>query len=78
VRASGSQPSTMRSMNETEGHEDTAPPKVTKGHEETMKEAKEQVGEPNRLMRESRALERFGFYLPMVTSITDSEPMKFL
>jgi hypothetical protein len=44
---------------------------------ETLKEAKEYVGEPQRLMRESRAPKRFGSYLAMVTSIADSEPTTF-
>ena len=38
-----------------------------------MKEAKENVGEPKRLFRESRAPERLGSYLVMVTSIIDTE-----
>jgi hypothetical protein len=42
-----------------------------------LKEAKEYVGDPLRLMRESRAPERFGLYLAMVTSITDSKPTTF-
>jgi hypothetical protein len=42
-----------------------------------LKEAKENVGEPQRLMRERRAPERFGSYLAMVTNITDSEPTTF-
>jgi hypothetical protein len=45
--------------------------------QETLKEAKEHISEPKRLMRESRALERFGSYLAMVTSNTDSEPTTF-
>jgi hypothetical protein len=31
--------------------------------QDTLKEAKEYVGEPKRLVRESRALERFGSHL---------------
>jgi hypothetical protein len=42
-----------------------------------LKEAREYVGEPQRLMRESRAPERFGSYLAMVTSITDPETTTF-
>jgi hypothetical protein len=63
--------------------EDTAPPEVTlekkksRWFQETLKEAKEQVGEPKRLMRESRAPKRFGSYLPMVTSVTGSETTTF-
>jgi hypothetical protein len=40
--------------------------------QETLKEAKENVGEPKRLFRESREPERFGSYLAMVTSIIDA------
>jgi hypothetical protein len=52
ARASGSQTSMVRSMDETEGHEDTTPQEVTSGKkklrwfQETLKEAKEYVGEP--------------------------------
>ena len=73
----------VRSIDETEGHEAIAPQEVTLGKrkptwfQETLKEAKELVGEPQRLMRESRAPERFGLYLAMVTSITDFEPTNF-
>jgi hypothetical protein len=45
--------------------------------QETLKEAKENVGEPKRLVKERRAPERLGSYLAMVTSITDSEPTTF-
>jgi hypothetical protein len=61
------------------GHEETTPPEITSGKrklrwfQETLKEAKEYVGEPQRLMRESRAPERFGSHLAMVTSISESE-----
>jgi hypothetical protein len=73
----------MRSMDETEGHEGIAPQEITsrkrkpRWFQETLKEAKELVGEPQRLMRESRAPKRSGLYLAMVTSITDSEPTTF-
>jgi hypothetical protein len=43
----------------------------------TLKESKDLVGEPQSLMRESRAPESFGSYLAMVTSITDFEPTTF-
>jgi hypothetical protein len=77
--ASGSQTTDQRSVHETQRHEETTPPEVTSGKrkprwfQETLKEAKEYVGEPQRLMRESRALERFGSHLAMVTSISESE-----
>jgi hypothetical protein len=63
ARASGSHTTMLRSMDETKGHEETTPHEVTSGNmklrwfQETLKEAKEYVGEPQRLMRESRALE---------------------
>jgi hypothetical protein len=59
--ASGSQTTLQISLDETQGHEETAPHEVTSGKrklrsfQETLKEAKEYVGEPQRLMRESRA-----------------------
>jgi hypothetical protein len=69
----------MRSETETRGRRDLTSPLVTLGKrkprwfQETLKEARENVGEPRGLFRESRALERLGSYLAMVTSITDSE-----
>jgi hypothetical protein len=45
--------------------------------QETLKKAKENVGEPRGLFRESRAPDRFGSYLAIVTSIIDSEPETF-
>jgi hypothetical protein len=71
-------------MDEAKENEDISPPEVTSGKkksiwfQETLKEAKEQVGEPKRLMRESRALERFGSYLAMVNGITYFNPTNFL
>jgi hypothetical protein len=44
---------------------------------ETLKEANKYVGEPMRLMRESRAPERLGSYLVMVKNIIDAEPTTF-
>jgi hypothetical protein len=41
--------------------------------QEIVKEAKENVGETKRQLRESRAVERLGSYLSMVTSIIDAE-----
>ena len=45
--------------------------------QETHKDAKENVGELKRLVRESKVLERLGSYLAMVRNITDSKPMTF-
>jgi hypothetical protein len=48
-------------MDESEGHEGIAPQEATSGKKkprwfrETLKEAKEYVGEPKRLFRESKA-----------------------
>jgi len=42
-----------------------------------LKEAKEYVCEPQKLMRESIAPKRFGSYLVVVTSIIDFEPTSF-
>jgi hypothetical protein len=78
--ASGSQTTLQRFVHETQGHEETTPREVTSGKkkprwfQETLKEAKEYVGEPQRLMRESRVPESFGSHLAMVTSRSVSEP----
>jgi hypothetical protein len=45
--------------------------------QETLKEAKENVGEPKSQVRESRPPVRFGAYLALVTSIRDTEPQTF-
>jgi hypothetical protein len=42
--------------------------------QETLKEAKENIGEPKRQFRERKASKRLGSYLAMVTSISDTEP----
>ena len=42
-----------------------------------MKEAKENVGEPKRQLRESRPPVRLGSYLALVMSISDTEPQTF-
>jgi hypothetical protein len=84
VEALGSQSVGIRSKAETLGRGDITYPLVTPGRrksrwfQETLKESKENVGEPKRLFRESRALERLGSCLAMVTSIIDSEPMTFV
>jgi hypothetical protein len=73
----------MRSETETHEHKDLTSPLVTTGKrkprwfQDTLKEAKENVGEPGGLFRESRAPDRLGSYLAMVTSITDTEPETF-
>jgi hypothetical protein len=73
----------LRYVDETVGRGGATSPLVTLGKkkprwfQETLKEAKEYLGEPNRLMRESRAPERLRSYLAMVTSITDAEPTTF-
>jgi hypothetical protein len=69
----------QRYVHETRRHEETTPTEVTSGKkkprwfQETLKEAKEYVGEPQRLSRESKAPERFGSHLAMVTSRSESE-----
>jgi hypothetical protein len=74
----------MRSEKETRGHIDLTSPLVTSGKrkprwfQETLKEAKGNVGEPKGLFRESRAPDRFGSYLVMVTSITTTNPETFV
>jgi hypothetical protein len=45
--------------------------------QETLKESKENIGEPKRNFRERKAPVRLGSYLAMVTSISDTEPQKF-
>jgi hypothetical protein len=45
--------------------------------QETLKEAKENVGEPKSQIRESRPPVIFGSYLALVKSITDTEPQTF-
>jgi hypothetical protein len=83
AEASGSQSVGIRSEAETLGRGDLTSPLVTSGKrkprwfQQTLKEAKENVGEPKRQFRESRAPERLGSYLAMVTSITDAEPQTF-
>jgi hypothetical protein len=80
---SGSQCVGMRFETEIPGNRDLTSLLVTPGKrkprwfQETLKEAKENVGEPRGLFRESRALDRLGSYLAMVTSITETEPKTF-
>jgi hypothetical protein len=76
--ALGSQTTLQRFVHETQGHEKTTPPEVTSGKkkprwfQETLKEAKEYVGEPQRLMRESRVPK--SSHLAIVMSSSESEP----
>jgi hypothetical protein len=46
--------------------------------QETLKEARENVGEPKSQIRESRPPVRFGAYLALVTSIRDTKPRTFV
>jgi hypothetical protein len=45
--------------------------------QETLKEARENVGEPKSQIRESMPPVRLGAYLALVTSIRDTEPQTF-
>jgi hypothetical protein len=45
--------------------------------QETLKEAKENVGEPKRHFRESKPPVRFRSYLALVMSILDTKPQTF-
>jgi hypothetical protein len=79
VGASGSKTTNQRSVHETQRHEETTPREVTSGKrkprwfQEALKEAKEYAGEPQRLMRERKAPERFGSHLATVTSRLELE-----
>ena len=44
---------------------------------DTLREAKEAVGEPKRIMRKGKVPERFYSYLASEASITDFEPSSF-
>ena len=72
----------MRDLVHTEGHEDSVPQEVTLGRwrpkwlQDTLKEAKD-VGEPERIMRRSKAPDRLCSYLAAVTDISHSEPSSF-
>jgi hypothetical protein len=67
----------------TLGQSDLTSPLTTSGKrrprwfQETLKEAKENVGEPKSQIRESRPPVRFGAYLALVTSIRDTKPHRF-
>jgi hypothetical protein len=83
AEASGSQSVETRPEADTLGQGDLTSPLTTSGKrkprwfQETLKEAKENVGEPKRQFRESKPPVRFGSYLAMVTSISDTEPQTF-
>jgi hypothetical protein len=83
AEASGYQSVGIRYEAETLGQGDITSPLVTsekrkpRWFQQTLKEAKENVGEPKRHFRESRTPERLGCYLAMVTSIANAEPKTF-
>jgi hypothetical protein len=64
----------------TLGQSDLTSPLTTSGKrrprwfQETLKEAKENVGDPKSHIRESRTPVRFRAYLSLVMSIKDAEP----
>jgi hypothetical protein len=73
----------MSSVAVTLGKSDLTSPLTTSGKrrpiwfQETLKEAKENVGEPNSHIRESRPPVRFGACLALVMGIRDIEPQTF-
>jgi hypothetical protein len=82
--ASGSQSVETRPEVDTLGQGDLTSPLTTsrkrkpRWFQETLKEAKENIGEPKRQFRESKPPVRFGSYLAMVTSISDTKPQTFV
>ena len=72
----------MRVTGHIEEHEEIVPQEVTSGRRrpkwlhDTLKEAKD-AGEPERIMRRSKAPDRFCGYLAAVTDISHSEPSSF-
>jgi hypothetical protein len=83
AEASGSQSVETSPEAVTLGQRDLTSPLTTSGKrrprwfQETLKEARENVGEPKSQIRESRPPVRFGAYLALVTSIRDTEPQTF-
>jgi hypothetical protein len=88
VQAEGAETSGSQSVQTspeavTLGQRDLTSPLTTSGKrrprwfQETLKEAKENVGEPKSQIRESRPLVKLGSYLALVTNITDTEPRTF-
>jgi hypothetical protein len=83
AEASGSQSVETSPEAVTLGQRDHTSPLTTSGKrrprwfQETLKEARENVGEPKSQIKESRPPVRFGAYLALVTSIKDTEPQRF-
>jgi hypothetical protein len=83
VQTSGSQSVEASPEAITLGQRDLISPLTTSGKrrprwfQETLKEARENVGEPKSQIRESRPPLRFGAYLALMTSIRDTEPQTF-
>ena len=75
-------PSLVREPAQSEEHEDNVPQEVTSGRrkprwlQDTLKEA-QSAGEPERIMRRSKAPDRFCSYLAAVTGPDHSEPSSF-
>jgi hypothetical protein len=83
VEAPGSQSVETSLEADTLGLRDLTSPLTTswkrrlRWFQETLKEAKENVGEPKSQIRESRPPVRFGAYMALVMIITDTEPQTF-
>jgi hypothetical protein len=83
VEASGSQSVETSPEAVTRGQRDLTSPLTTSGKRrprwfrETLKEAKENVGDPKSQIKESSPPVRFGAYFELVTSIKDTEPQTF-
>ena len=72
----------MRVPSHTGEHEGIVPQEVTSGRrrskslQDTLKEAKD-AGEPERIMRKSKAPDRFCSYLAAMTDVSHSKPSSF-
>jgi hypothetical protein len=83
VQTSGSQSVETSPEAVTLGQRDLTSPLTTsrkrrpRWFQETLKEARENVGEPKSQIRESRPPVRLGAYLALVTRIRDTEPQTF-
>jgi hypothetical protein len=83
VQSSGSQSVETSPEAVTLGQRGLTSPLTTSGKrrprwfQETLKEARENVGKPKSQIRESRPPVRLGAYLALVTSIRDTEPQTF-
>eukprot|EP01018_Ginkgo_biloba_P023326 Gb_30542 [translate_table: standard] len=81
-QTTGAQSSGTRSSDKDE-QEESPPQEVTSRKRkprwflQTLKEAKEHVESPKRVVRESKAPERFCSYMALVSSISESEPSTF-